>query len=108
MSMGDSPPYQEDVQHAQQVGIGEVERLYREQGGRLWAAVFAYAGDRGVADDAVAEAFAQLLRRGGEVRDQAAWVWTATFRVKGPSIPSSGFSSLSDLTTPLQFTWYTS
>lgn len=81
MSTGDSPPYQkEDVQHAQ-VGIGEVERLYREQGGRLWAAVFAYARDPGVADDAVAEAFAQLLRRGGEVRDQAAWVWTVTFRL---------------------------
>jgi RNA polymerase sigma-70 factor (ECF subfamily) len=81
MSMGDSPPYLEkDVQHAQ-VGIGEVERLYLEQGGRLWAAVFAYARDPGVADDAVAEAFAQLLRRGGEVRDQAAWVWTATFRL---------------------------
>ena len=81
MSTGDSPPYLEkDVQHAQ-VGIGEVERLYREQGGRLWAAVFAYARDRGVADDAVAEAFAQLLRRGSEVRNQAAWVWTATFRL---------------------------
>jgi RNA polymerase sigma-70 factor (ECF subfamily) len=80
MPRSDSLPYPENVQHAQ-VGIGEVERLYREQGGRLWAAVFAYAGDRGVADDAVAEAFAQLLRRGGEVRDHAAWVWTATFRL---------------------------
>jgi RNA polymerase sigma-70 factor (ECF subfamily) len=71
MGTGDSPPYQEDVQHAQ-VDIGEVERLYREQGGRLWAAVFAYARDRSVAEDAVAEAFAQLLRRAGEVRDDAA------------------------------------
>ena len=40
-----------------------VERLYREQGRRLWAAVLAYTRDRDVADDAVAEAFAQLLRR---------------------------------------------
>jgi len=80
MPTGDSPPYREDVQHAQ-VGIGEVERLYREQGGRLWAAVFGYAHDRGVADDAVAEAFAQLLRRGGDVRDHAAWVWTSAFRL---------------------------
>src|SRR4029450_3847171 len=82
MGTGDSPPYREDVQHAQ-VGIGEVERLYREQGGRLWASVFAYGRDRSVADDAVAEAFAQLLRRAGEVRDHAAWVWTATFRLAG-------------------------
>ena len=46
-----------------------VERLYREQGRRLWAAVLAYTRDRDVADDAVAEAFAQLIRRDDEVRD---------------------------------------
>jgi RNA polymerase sigma-70 factor (ECF subfamily) len=68
------------MQHAQ-VASERVERLYREQGGRVWSAVFAYAGDRGVADDAVAETFAQLLRRGVEVRDAAAWVWTAAFRL---------------------------
>ena len=39
-----------------------------------------YAGDRGIADDAVAEAFAQLLRRGDEVRNPSAWVWTTAFR----------------------------
>jgi len=59
---------------------GEVEALYRAEGARLWSAVRGYAGDRGVADDAVAEAFAQLLRRGDAVRDPAAWVWTTAFR----------------------------
>ena len=59
---------------------GEVEALYRSEGARLWSAVCGYAGDRGVADDAVAEAFAQLLRRGEAVRDPAAWVWTTAFR----------------------------
>jgi RNA polymerase sigma-70 factor (ECF subfamily) len=34
-----------------------------------------------VADEAVAEGFAQLLRRGDEVRDPAAWVWRAAFRL---------------------------
>jgi RNA polymerase sigma-70 factor (ECF subfamily) len=34
-----------------------------------------------VADEAVAEAFAQLLRRGDGVRDPAAWIWTTAFRV---------------------------
>ena len=34
-------------------GLG---RLYREEGARLWRAVFAYAGNRDVASDAVAEA----------------------------------------------------
>jgi RNA polymerase sigma factor (sigma-70 family) len=60
---------------------GEVEALYRAEGARLWSAVRAYTGDRGISDDAVAEAFAQLLRRGDAVRNPAAWVWTAAFRV---------------------------
>ena len=68
------------MQHAQ-VASESVERLYRDQGGRVWSAVFAYAGDRGVADDAVAEAFAQLLRRGDDVRDATTWIWTAAFRL---------------------------
>jgi RNA polymerase sigma factor (sigma-70 family) len=42
--------------------------------------VFAYAGNRGVADDAVAEAFAQALHGNG-IRDVDIWVWTAAFRI---------------------------
>jgi RNA polymerase sigma-70 factor (ECF subfamily) len=34
-----------------------------------------------ITDDAVAEAFAQCLRRGTEVRDPRAWVWRAAFRL---------------------------
>jgi RNA polymerase sigma-70 factor (ECF subfamily) len=60
---------------------GDVEALYRAEGARLWSAVRGYTGDRGIADDAVAEAFAQLLRRGEEVRNPRAWVWTTAFRV---------------------------
>ncbi len=66
------------------VGIGrgsELERLYREQGDRVWRAVFAYAGDREVANDAVAEAFAQALRRGDAMRDPVSWIWRASFRI---------------------------
>lgn len=59
---------------------GHVEALYRAEGARLWSAVRGYAGDGGIADDAVAEAFAQLLRRGDEVRNPGAWVWTTAFR----------------------------
>ena len=58
-----------------------VDVLYRDDGDRLWRAVMGFAGDRTVADDAVAEAFAQLLRRGDEVRDPASWVWRAAFRI---------------------------
>lgn len=59
---------------------GDVEALYRSEGARLWSAVRGYSGDAGIADDAVAEAFAQLLRRGDEVRNPGAWVWTTAFR----------------------------
>lgn len=47
----------------------------------LWRAVLAWSGSTDVADEAVAEGFAQLLRRGPEVRDPDAWVWRATFRL---------------------------
>ncbi len=61
----------------------DVESLYRDEGARLWRAVFFYAGDRDVADDAIAEAFAQLLRRGEDVGDPAAWVWRSAFALAG-------------------------
>jgi RNA polymerase sigma-70 factor, ECF subfamily len=59
----------------------EMERLYREHGGRLWRSLFAFSGDREVASDAVAEAFAQALRRGTALRDPLAWTWRAAFRI---------------------------
>src|SRR5947208_16332565 len=59
----------------------EVERVYREKGDRMWRALLAFAGDPEVASDAVAEAFAQALRRGGEIRDPERWVWRAAFRI---------------------------
>jgi RNA polymerase sigma-70 factor, ECF subfamily len=57
--------------------------LYREQADRLWRAVFAYTGDREVASDAVAEAFAQSIRRGDALRSPKAWVWRAAFQIAG-------------------------
>ena len=60
---------------------GGIERLYRERGDAMWRAVLAFAGDPEVASDAVAEAFAQVLRRGAEVRDPERWVWRVAFRV---------------------------
>jgi RNA polymerase sigma-70 factor (ECF subfamily) len=55
--------------------------LYAREGARLWRAVFAFAHDRAITDDAVAEAFAQCLRRGDAIRDPRAWVWRAAFRL---------------------------
>lgn len=71
------------VEHAP-VGVehGErLERLYREQGDRMWRVVLAFAGDPEVASDAVAEAFAQALRRGDAIRDAERWVWRTVFRI---------------------------
>jgi RNA polymerase sigma-70 factor, ECF subfamily len=59
----------------------ELERLYREDGARLWRALVVFAGDREVANDAVAEAFAQALGRGSDLRDPRRWIWRAAFRI---------------------------
>jgi RNA polymerase sigma-70 factor, ECF subfamily len=62
-------------------GRGRVERVYREQGSRMVRTLFAYARDMEIAEDAVAEAFAQVIRRGDAVHDIAAWVWRSSFRI---------------------------
>jgi RNA polymerase sigma-70 factor, ECF subfamily len=59
----------------------DLEQLYREDGGRLWRAILAYSGDREVANDAVAEAYAQALRRGSAISRPQAWIWRAAFRI---------------------------
>jgi RNA polymerase sigma-70 factor (ECF subfamily) len=58
-----------------------IERLYRERGDRIWRGLLAFSGDPEIASDAVAEAFAQVLRRGDEVRDPERWIWRAAFRI---------------------------
>ena len=62
-------------------GTDPIERLYREQSPKLWRALFAWSSDPEVASDAVAEAFMQLLGRGGAVRDPQAWVWRSAFKI---------------------------
>jgi RNA polymerase sigma factor (sigma-70 family) len=58
-----------------------LEDVYEEEGARLWRAVYLYAADREVASDAVAEAFAQALRRGNALRSPDRWVWRTAFRI---------------------------
>jgi RNA polymerase sigma-70 factor (ECF subfamily) len=74
MQMMDSALAVVDVEH-------DIEALYRADADRLWRAVRAFSGDPEIASDAVAEAYAQLLRRGTAVRDPAAWVWRAAFQI---------------------------
>lgn len=60
---------------------GVLEDVYREHGNRLWRAVLAFTGDPEMASDAVAEAFAQALRRGSAIHSPLAWIWRAAFRI---------------------------
>jgi RNA polymerase sigma factor (sigma-70 family) len=59
----------------------EIERVYQEQGGRLWRSLLAYTGDRDLASDAAAEAFARALKAADQILDPAAWVWRVAFRI---------------------------
>lgn len=59
----------------------DLEAVYRQDGDRLWRALYAYAGNEDVASDAVAEAFAQALRRGPAIRDVRNWVWRSAFKL---------------------------
>ena len=63
------------------VWVDEVRAVYDRMAGPLWRALVAWSSSTDVADEAVAESFTQLLRRGPEVRDPAAWVWRASFRL---------------------------
>ncbi len=58
-----------------EAGIGnEVERIYREQGKRLWWSLLSYSGDRDVATDSLAEVV-DLSRPQGEGRSSVRLVW---------------------------------
>ena len=69
---------------------GELERLYRDQRDRMWRAVFAFTGDREVASDAVAEAFAQALRRGDRLHSPERWLWRTVFRIASGELKERG------------------
>ena len=66
---------------AEATAASRIEVVYREEGDRLWRSLVAFSGDPELASDAVAEAFAQALRRGDALRSPAPWVWRAAFRI---------------------------
>ena len=78
------------------VAIKPLEQVYRDHGDRLWRAVLAYSGDRWITDDAVAEAFAQALRRGSAIRNPERWVWKAAFKIAAGALKKR--SATSELT----------
>jgi len=58
-----------------------IEAIYRQEADKLWRALYAFSADPDVASDAVAESFAQAIRRGTAIRDPRAWVWKSGFRI---------------------------
>jgi RNA polymerase sigma factor (sigma-70 family) len=65
-----------------------VEALYRADAERLWNALCAFSGDPDIASDAVSEAYAQLLHRGGAVSNPVAWTWRAAFHIAAGALKS--------------------
>ncbi|HET6753375.1 MAG TPA: sigma factor-like helix-turn-helix DNA-binding protein [Jiangellaceae bacterium] len=58
-----------------------LREVFEAEHARLWRSLLAHTNDAEIASDAVAEAFAQAVRRGDALRDPAAWVWRAAFRI---------------------------
>jgi RNA polymerase sigma-70 factor (ECF subfamily) len=77
MDRADPLPIVSGMPDASVSDAADIERVYREHGGRIWHALLLFGGDPEVASDAVAEAFAQALRRGDRIRDVDRWVWRA-------------------------------
>jgi RNA polymerase sigma-70 factor (ECF subfamily) len=73
-----------------------VRAAYEAVHAPLWRAVLAYSGSADVADDAVAEAFAQLLRRGVAVDDPAAWAWRTAFRIAAGDLQRRRLAAVAD------------
>ena len=67
-----------------------LERVYRDEAPKLWRSLVAFSGDREIASDAVAEAFAQALRGGDAVREPGRWVWKAAFRIASGELKDRG------------------
>jgi len=67
--------------HPTRAAADAIERLFVEDGPRLWRAVLAYAGDRELASDAVAETFTLALERRDDISSPQGWVWRVAFRL---------------------------
>jgi RNA polymerase sigma-70 factor (ECF subfamily) len=87
---------------------GALERVYLEQGAKLWRALVAHTGDPELAGDSMAEAFAQALARGDAIREPASWVWTSAFRIaagllkeRGRSLPRAALERTTQMPDPI-------
>jgi RNA polymerase sigma-70 factor, ECF subfamily len=68
-----------------------LEEAYHAWGADLWRAIFAFAGGRrDVADEAVAEAFAQSGRALERIERLRPWLYRAAFRIAAGELQRSG------------------
>lgn len=71
-----------EVETGEDASVQEaVERVWREQGPKLWRSLTAFTGDPDLASDAMAEAFAQALGRGNDIHHADRWIWRTAFLV---------------------------
>jgi RNA polymerase sigma-70 factor (ECF subfamily) len=79
-----------------------IEAVYRAEAQRLRRSLLAFTCDASIANDAMAEAFAQALARGSRLREPSRWVWRAAFRIASgqmkdlPKQQGTEFGTLND------------
>ena len=60
----------------------DFDAIYREAGARLWRSLYAYtAGEREIAQEALAEAFARAMERDGQIRNPVPYLYRTAFRI---------------------------
>ncbi len=72
------------------IAPSDMEEVYRREGPRVWRALVLHTRDPEIASDAAAEAFAQALARGDELRSPERWIWTVAFRVANGHLKERG------------------
>jgi RNA polymerase sigma-70 factor, ECF subfamily len=75
--------------------VQAVRDVYDADHARLWRSVYGFSRSRHIADESVAEAFAQALRRGDGIHDVRAWVWRAAFAIARGELHRRGADSTS-------------
>ena len=68
----------------------DIEQVYRTEAQRIWRALVGYAGNKQIADDAVAEAFARALLHRDSIKDLRAWLWRVAFRLAAAEMRKPG------------------
>lgn len=58
-----------------------IEDVFEELHPRLWRGLVAFTASADLASEAEAEAYAQALARGDEIRDLNSWLWASAYRI---------------------------